>query len=137
MKELHSVLFALASVVETDEKFYVRSDLNWLLFDVYFRDLNLASCGYSTKADKTNMNPAESSAATGTVTSQAYTIDLKSFQSTAFSLTPVIGSSFALEYPTKTTDPTLQWVVEMGRPILLAKRTVIAAPISIVKPLKW
>jgi hypothetical protein len=82
------------------------------------------------------MKMAESTAATGTVTTHAYTIDRKSFQSTAFSFTPVTGSSLAFEYPTKTTDPTLQCVVEMGKPILLANRTVIAAPISIVKPLK-
>jgi hypothetical protein len=30
----------------------------------------------------------------------------------------------------------LQWVVEIGIPILLARSTVAAAPISIVKPLK-
>lgn len=91
---------------------------------------------YSKSFDKMNMKAADNAAATGTVTSQAYTIDLKSFQSTAFSLTPLV-SVLAFEYPTNTTDPTLQCVVEIGNPILLANRTVIAAPISIVKPLKW
>lgn len=38
--------------------------------------------------------------------------------------------------PTNTTEPTLQCVVLMGIPILDASRTVKAAPISIVNPLK-
>lgn len=65
----------------------------------------------------------------------------KRLQSTAFgrgkpaSLSSwVYGGAFA--YPTNTTEPTLQWVVEIGIPILLAKSTVSAAPISMVKPLK-
>lgn len=82
-----------------------------------------------------NINAAERNAATGTVTNHAYTIDLNKCQSTAFSRLPA-ASVLALEYPTNTTEPTLQWVVEMGKPILLASSTVIAAPISIVKPLK-
>lgn len=41
----------------------------------------------------------------------------------------------ALAYPTNITEPTLQWVVDIGRPILLAKSTVRAEPISIVNPL--
>lgn len=81
------------------------------------------------------MKEALRKAATGTVTTHAYTIDLKRRQSTAFSFTPVTGCGLAFEYPTNTTEPTLQCVVEIGNPILLAKRTVIAAPISIVKPL--
>lgn len=40
-----------------------------------------------------------------------------------------------LAMPTNTTDPTLQCVVEMGIPILLANNTVNAEPISMVKPL--
>lgn len=51
---------------------------------------------------------------------------LKSFQSTPW--------REDLAQPTKTTEPTLQCVVEMGRPILEANSTVQADPISIVKP---
>lgn len=40
-----------------------------------------------------------------------------------------------LAYPTNITEPTLQCVVDIGRPTLLANRTVSADPISIVKPL--
>lgn len=82
------------------------------------------------------MKAADNAAATGTVTNQAYTIDLNSFQSTAARFSPVAESSGGLVKPTNTTEPTLQWVVEIGNPILLANNTVIAAPISIVKPLK-
>lgn len=39
--------------------------------------------------------------------------------------------------PTQTTEPTLQCVVEIGSPNLLAIRTVNAEPISIATPLKW
>ena len=38
--------------------------------------------------------------------------------------------------PIATTDPTLQCVVLIGMPMLDARRTVAAAPISIVKPLQ-
>lgn len=41
-----------------------------------------------------------------------------------------------LAYPTNITEPTLQCVVEIGKPILLANRTVKADPISMVKPLQ-
>ena len=41
-----------------------------------------------------------------------------------------------LAQPTKTTDPTKQCVVLTGKPILVANRTVNAAPSSIVKPLE-
>lgn len=37
--------------------------------------------------------------------------------------------------PTQTTDPTLQCVVDIGRPDLLATSTVNAAPSSMVNPL--
>jgi hypothetical protein len=53
---------------------------------------------------------------------------LNSFQST-----PCLEE---LAQPTNTTDPTLQCVVLMGKPIFEASRTVNAAPISIVNPLK-
>lgn len=74
------------------------------------------------------------------VTTHAYTIFRKSFQSTACSCgIPAAVSSgvflCALLYPTKTTEPTLQCVVDIGKPILLANSTVIAAPISMVNPL--
>lgn len=39
------------------------------------------------------------------------------------------------KYPTQTTEPTLQCVVDIGRPALLATNTVSAAPNSIVNPL--
>jgi len=51
-----------------------------------------------------------------------------SFQSTPF--------SSELIQPTNTTEPTLQWVVLIGKPIFEASKTVNAAPISMVKPLK-
>jgi hypothetical protein len=54
--------------------------------------------------------------------------NLKSFQST-----PCLDE---LAQPTNTTDPTLQCVVLIGIPIFEARRTVNAAPISIVNPLK-
>lgn len=55
-------------------------------------------------------------------------LNLNNFQSTP--------SFDELAQPTNTTEPTLQCVVEIGRPILEATRTVNAAPISIVNPLK-
>lgn len=48
---------------------------------------------------------------------------------------PQFTLSFDRALPTPTTDPTLQCVVEIGRPILLATRTVSAAPISMHTPL--
>lgn len=108
------------------------------------------------------MIPALKRAVIGTVTIQAYAIFLKRLQSTApclasfvflFSISLLlfplsIAFKGALQllslfwsdgppliHPTNTTEPTLQWVVEIGRPTLLASSTVIAAPISIVKPL--
>lgn len=86
-------------------------------------------------------------AATGTVTTQAYIILRNRFQSTAellavddvlpFSSSHIVDFLITrdLVYPTNTTEPTLQCVVEIGKPILLANKTVIAAPISIVNPL--
>jgi len=41
-----------------------------------------------------------------------------------------------LAQPTNTTDPTKQCVVLTGKPILVASRTVNAAPSSIVNPLE-
>lgn len=63
----------------------------------------------------------------GTVTIQAKTMFLKIFQST-FSL--------ALNLPTVTIEPTLQWVVLIGIPTLEATKTVNAEPISMQNPLK-
>ena len=53
------------------------------------------------------------------------------FLNRAQSTPPVLD----LSQPTKTTDPTLQCVVLTGIPIFDAISTVIAEPISIVKPL--
>lgn len=39
--------------------------------------------------------------------------------------------------PMQTTEPTLQWVVLIGRPTLLANNTVNAAPSSTENPLKY
>lgn len=64
---------------------------------------------------------------TGIVTIQDRTIFTNKDQST---------TSRDLTRPVKTTEPTLQCVVEIGIPRLDAKRTVKAAPISIEKPLK-
>ena len=69
----------------------------------------------------------------GIVTSQAKTIFLNNEKLTGDPAPSVV--SFV--NPTKTTDPTRQWVIEMGSPILLATITVNAAPSSIVKPLKY
>ena len=73
------------------------------------------------------MNAADNPPATGNVTNQARTILRKSFQSTPWR---------DLNHPTNTIDPTLQWVVEIGIPMLEARRTVKAEPTSIQKPLK-
>lgn len=72
---------------------------------------------------------AESVAVTGSVITHATTMCLNNLKSTPLKL-----RSRAL--PTKTTDPTLQCVVLIGRPSFDASRTVAADPISIVKPLK-
>lgn len=100
---------------------------------------------------KMNMTAALNEPATGRVTIQAKMMFLQiadkskmrnsehcqnngwstyrnSFQSTPFS------SEFI--QPTNTTEPTLQWVVLIGKPIFEASNTVNAAPISMVKPLK-
>lgn len=74
------------------------------------------------------MIKAEVPAETGIVTTHASTMFLNNLQSTP--------SVLDLAQPTKTTEPTLQCVVLMGRPILDASNTVKAAPISIVKPLE-
>ena len=64
--------------------------------------------------------------ATGSVKTQARKMLLNSFQST-----------FCRDraHPTKTTEPTLQCVVLIGRPRFDAVRTVNAAPSSMQKPL--
>lgn len=98
---------------------------------------------------KMNMTKALNEPATGRVTIQAKMMLLQiadkrkfrdrcraigrstyrnSFQSTPF--------SSELIQPTNTTEPTLQWVVLIGKPIFEASNTVNAAPISMVKPLK-
>lgn len=79
---------------------------------------------YCSKAMKAALKPA----ATGTVTTHAEIMFLNNFQSTP--------SFDELAHPTNTTEPTLQCVVEIGNPIFEATRTVNAAPISMVKPLR-
>ena len=64
--------------------------------------------------------------AIGSVTSHARTMLRKIDQSTF---------SRDRKWPTKTTEPTLQWVVLMGMPMLDAINTVSADPISMQKPL--
>lgn len=63
----------------------------------------------------------------GSVRTHASTMERNSFQSTAV---------LERAQPTNTMDPTLQWVVLIGRPILEARSTVAAAPISMQKPLE-
>jgi Ni,Fe-hydrogenase III small subunit len=97
---------------------------------------------YKNRAFKNNIIPAEIIPLTGSVTSQLRTIFTKIFH-----LIP----SPDLIVPTATTEPTRQWVVEIGRPALEAKierviglirqnipnKAVTAAPNSIVNPLKY
>jgi hypothetical protein len=63
----------------------------------------------------------------GTVTNQAIKMFRKSLQSTAF---------LDRSQPTDTTEPTLQCVVLMGRPMFDAITTVRADASSILKPLE-
>lgn len=63
----------------------------------------------------------------GTVTNQAIKMFRNSRQSTAF---------FDRSQPTDTTEPTLQCVVLMGRPMFDAMTTVKADASSILKPLE-
>lgn len=76
---------------------------------------------------KSHMLKAEIAPATGSVTSHAKMIDLNSDQST------FLPSPNA--QPTNTTLPTMQCVLEIGMPSLLANSTVNAAELSTVKPL--
>lgn len=71
---------------------------------------------------------------TGRVTSQAKMIDRKRDQSTFLSSPSLVMSPPNIQ-PTKTTLPTIQCVLEMGMPSLLASSTVIAADDSTVNPL--
>lgn len=68
----------------------------------------------------TAMQPADNMPAMGTVISQANAMFRNSFQDTP---SPPRDAQ-----PTHTTEPTLQWVVDTGRPALLANSTVTAAP---------
>ena len=83
---------------------------------------------YKIVADNEYMMNADNNADIGTVMIHADIMFRNSFQSTP--------REFDVMYPTKTTEPTLQWVVEIGSPILLANSTVNADPISIVNPLQ-
>src|SRR5699024_3380935 len=71
-----------------------------------------------------HMLKADISAVSGTVRIQVAAMLAKRRQ-----LTPCFAFC---ALPTITTEPTLQWVVEMGSPIFEAINTVIAAPISMV-----
>lgn len=75
------------------------------------------------------MLKAESNAVNGRVTSHARIILLNNLKSTSLVLR-------VRAQPTKTTEPTLQCVVLIGRPNFEASRTVVAVPSSIVKPLE-
>ena len=63
----------------------------------------------------------------GRVSTQAKMMFLKMDQSTL---------SLARTRPTNTIEPTLQWVLLMGIPMLEAMSTVRAAPSSMQNPLK-
>ena len=78
---------------------------------------------YLKRAMRAALKPAEA----GTVTTQAMKMFLNRDQSTL---------ECERTRPTTTMEPTLQWVVEMGMPILEATRTVSAAPTSMQKPLE-
>lgn len=78
--------------------------------------------------------------ATGNVTSHAKMMDRNKDQSTFFFSSPlstvvVVVVSSPKIHPTKTTLPTIQCVLDIGIPNLLANNTVIAAELSTVKPL--
>lgn len=72
------------------------------------------------------MSKAEIAPAAGKVTNHAARI-LRNI--------PQLTLSLERARPTNTTEPTLQCVVDIGRPILLAINTVRAEPISIQTPL--
>lgn len=83
--------------------------------------------------EKQYMKSADIPPAAGSVITQAIAMFRNRDQSTercvvSFELTRPKAQ------PTETTLPTLQWVVEIGRPILLANRTVADAPFSMTKP---
>ena len=66
-------------------------------------------------------------AATGIVTAQPRMI---------FHSRRQLTSAFERSHPTKTTEPTMQWVVLIGRPISEEMSTVNAVPRPIQNPLK-
>ena len=78
---------------------------------------------YSNRAIMAALTAAEA----GRVTTQAMTMLRNKDQSTL---------ALDLSLPTSTMEPTLQWVVEMGRPSLEAASTVRAAPTSMQNPLE-
>ena len=85
------------------------------------------SCPLHNVYPSPNMAKALIPPANGRVMTHANTMFLKSFQSTF---------SRDLIRPTLTTDPTLQWVELIGMPMLEARSTVMAEPISMQKPLQ-
>lgn len=78
-----------------------------------------------------NIKRALTPPAIGNVTSQAKMMVRNSDQST---LPPSVWSVFI--QPANTTLPTIQCVLEIGMPSLLAMRTVVAELVSTVKPLQ-
>lgn len=87
----------------------------------------LFSFQWGTVSFKPAMMAADTPPVTGRVTSQARMMLRNKCQSTF---------SRDRNRPTKTTLPTLQCVVLMGIPTLLATKTVKAEPISMQKPLE-
>lgn len=87
-------------------------------------------CNFQRKSEKIHIQNADAPPAAGRVTIHAYTMPRNSDQLTASSdlFRPYIQ-------PTNTTLPTLQCVVEIGTPNLLAMSTVAAAPFSMTNPL--
>ena len=73
------------------------------------------------------MHPAPQPAAIGTVISAQAIIFPKTFQLTALR---------DRSHPTATTLPTIQCVVDTGKPIFEHNRTVLAVPRPIQNPLK-
>lgn len=82
----------------------------------------------STKCLSNHDANAATKLATGNVTTHAIAILRNTFHDTPPSLD--------FTHPTQTTAPTMQCVVLIGMPILLATKTVKAVPNSIAKPLK-
>lgn len=81
------------------------------------------------------MKKADVKPAAGIVIIQDNTMFLNRDQSTALALLLSFRVRLCV-HPTNTTLPTLQCVVDIGSPSLLANNTVAEAPFSITKPLQ-